>query len=252
MANITDETTFTTVTDDIEQHREVDRWLEMFSIFIHDLESPLASVKYLLNKLESGAYDPNRDGHRSLVHSSRVAVDRAESILYDIMAVARAGKAGIPLELTTLVPDALLREAIDLASASAAEHRIDLTYRNNAGDIAIEADPKLLKRVVDNLIYNGIRHTPAGGTVAVYTEPGEKCLFVHVKDSGPGLGDIEPSLLFEKYGQLQLRSEGKHRGVGLGLYFCKLAATGMGGTIIADDHPKGGAVFSIKLPKAEV
>jgi signal transduction histidine kinase len=57
--------------------------------------------------------------------------------------------------------------------------------------------------------------------------------------------------LFEKYGQFNLRSQGKTPGRGLGLYFCKLAATGMGGTILADDHPKGGAVFSIKLNKAK-
>ncbi|MHA1795159.1 MAG: ATP-binding protein, partial [Promethearchaeota archaeon] len=43
--------------------------------------------------------------------------------------------------------------------------------------------------------------------------------------------------------------QGKHRGVGLGLYFCKLAITEMNGTIFADDHPYGGAVFSIKLNK---
>ncbi len=65
------------------------------------------------------------------------------------------------------------------------------------------------------------------------------------------MGDIDPEVLFEKYGQLKLRSEGRHRGVGLGLYFCKLAVQGMGGTIMADDHPDEGAVFSIKLRKAK-
>jgi len=228
-----------------------DRWLELFSIFVHDLESPIASVKYLLGLMESGRFDPSRENHERLVRSSKVAVERAESILYDIMAVARAGKVGIPVRMTNLVPDAVIQEAIGLASGSATEHEVELTYRNNAGDIAVQADPKLLKRTLDNLIYNAIRHTPAGGTVAVYTEPGEKVLFIHVKDSGPGLGDIEIEALFEKYGQLKLRSEGQHRGVGLGLYFCKLAATGMGGTILADDHDKGGAVFTIKLQKAK-
>ncbi len=251
MATVSEQRLIETLPDEAALHQEADRWLEMFSIFIHDIESPLASVKYLLKMLESGSYDPENERHARIVRSSRVAVERAESILYDIMAVARAGKAGIPLELTNLVPDAVIREAIELAQGSAAEHRIELTYRNNAGDIAVKADPKLLKRAVDNLIYNGIRHTPAGGTVAVYTEPAESSMFIHVKDSGPGLGDIDPAVLFEKYGQLHARAQGQHRGVGLGLYFCKLAATGMGGTVLADDHPKGGAVFSLKLPKAE-
>ena len=228
-----------------------DRWLDIFSLFIHDLESPLASTKYLLNLLESGRFEPDKANHRRLVKSSRIALTRAESILYDIMAVARAGKIGLPVEMTSLVPTAVIEEAMELVSGSCEECGVTLSFTNNSGDIPVRTDPKLLKRVLDNLLYNALRHTPNGGQISVYTEPGVKCLFIHVKDTGPGLGDIDPETLFEKYGQVIQRSQGKHRGVGLGLYFCRLAATGMGGTVLADDHPKGGAVFTIKLMKAE-
>lgn len=228
-----------------------DRWLEVFSIFVHDLESPFATIKYLLNLVETGRFTPDREAHVRLLRSGTIAVERAESILYDIMAVARAGKAGIPVEMTSLVPDSVIDEAIQLAAGSVAEHGLEISYTNNTGNMPVQADPKLLKRVLDNLIYNAVRHTPEGGKISVYTEPGQRSVFIHVKDSGPGLGDVDPQELFEKYGQLRMRADGKHRGVGLGLYFCRLAATGMGGTILADDHPKGGAVFSIKLKKAK-
>lgn len=230
--------------------RDSDKWLEIFSIFIHDLESPLASMKYLLRILQQGRLDLQKPLHQRLVASSRIAVERAESIIYDILAVARAGKAGLPVELVNLVPESIIREAIDLAAGPAEENEIKISYTNNAGNTPVRADPKLLKRTLDNLLYNAIRHTPSGETIAVYTDVGKECLFIHVKDSGVGLGDIEPDQLFEKFGQVNLRAQGKHRGVGLGLYFCKLAATGMGGTIMADDHPKGGAVFTIKLRKS--
>ena len=230
---------------------EADKWLEIFSIFIHDLESPLASMKYLLRILQQGKLDLQKPLHQTLVASSRIAVERAESIIYDILAVAKAGKAGLPVELVNLVPESIIREAIDLAAGPAEENEIKISYTNNAGNTPVKADPKLLKRTLDNLLYNAIRHTPSGGSIAAYTDVGKQCLFIHIKDSGPGLGDIEPDQLFEKFGQMNLRAQGKHRGVGLGLYFCKLAAIGMGGTIMADDHPKGGAVFTIKLRKAE-
>lgn len=176
-------------------------------------------------------------------------MERSESILFDIMAVARSGDAGLPVQMSSLVPTAVIEEAITLVSASADENSISISFTNNSGDCAVKADPRLLKRMLDNLLYNAIRHTPEGGTISVYTEPGQQSLFIHVKDSGPGLGDIDPSKLFEKYGQLDFRANQLHRGVGLGLYFCRLAATGMGGTILADDHPKGGAVMTIKLQK---
>jgi len=228
-----------------------DKWLEVFSILLHDMESPLASMKYLLRLLDERKLDLNRPLHQKMVASSRIAFERAESIIYDIMAVARAGKAGLPVRVTSIDPEPVIREAILLASGSAQERNIDITFANEIGSIPVEADPELLKRVADNLLYNAIRHTPTGGTIQVYTEDGQQCVFIHVKDSGPGLPDGDPELLFEKYGQLQQRAHGCHRGVGLGLYFCKLAATGMGGTVFADDHPEGGAMFSMKLRKSK-
>lgn len=228
-----------------------DHWLEIFSLFVHDLESPLVSVKYLLSQIETGRFDLDKPIHQRLLKSSQIALERAESILYDIMQVARSGDTGLPVSMTNLVPTSLIEETVAMIAGAAAEHDVEVTFTNNTGDISVQADPKLLKRMLDNLQYNALRHTPPGGQIAVYTEPGDKCLFIHVKDSGSGLGDIDTNTLFEKYGQVGLRSDGKHRGVGLGLYFCRLAIAGMGGTIIADDHPKGGAVFSIKLNKSE-
>lgn len=231
--------------------READRWLEIFSILIHDIESPIASVKYLLRLIQEGKFDPSQETHKIILDSSRIAIERAESIIFDIMAVARSGEAGLPINMKTIVPTAVIEEAINLVQGSMAERNINLTFTNNTGDIPIMADPKLLKRVLDNLLFNAIRHTPDGGEIALYTEPGKESVFIHVKDSGPGLGDVDPDELFEKFGQVRLRQAGKHRGVGLGLYFCRLAAIGMGGTIMADDHDMGGAVFSVLLKKAK-
>ncbi len=238
-----------TYVDENNKNEQENKWLEIFSLFIHDLESPLASMKYLLKIIEEGNFDYSKDLHKTLVDSSQVALKRAESILYDIMAIAKSGKVGIPVSLVTIVPDTLIQETIDMIKASAQERNITVTFTNNSGNTPVTADPKLLKRALDNLLYNAIRHTPSGGNIAVYTDLGKKNLYIHIKDSGSGLGDLEPELLFEKFGQIKLRAEGKHRGVGLGLYFCRLAATAMGGTIFASDHEKGGAVFTIGLLK---
>lgn len=229
------------------EEAEDNKWLDLFSLFVHDLESPLASMKYLLKLLEERRLDLDKPLHVKILDSSKIAMIRAESIIYDIMAVARSNKAGLPVNTTSLVPEAIIEEAILLAAGSAEENNIKITFTNNSGNTAVTADPQLLKRMLDNIIYNAVRHTPSGGTIAVYTEPASESVFIHVKDSGPGLGDIDPEKLFKKYEQAKLRAEREHRGVGLGLYFCRLAATGMGGTIIASDHPQGGALFSIRL-----
>ncbi len=235
--------------DENNDDEQTNKWLEIFSLFIHDLESPLASMKYLLKIITEGNFDYSNKLHKTIVDSSQVAISRSESILYDIMAIAKSGKVGIPVSMVTIVPDSIIQETIDMIQASAQERKIQVSFTNNSGNTPITVDPKLLKRSLDNLLYNAIRHTPSGGNISVYTDLGKDSLYVHIKDSGKGLGDLEPDLLFEKFGQLKLRAEGKHRGVGLGLYFCRLAVTAMGGTVFAEDHEKGGAVFTLRLLK---
>ena len=240
----------TDISKDISSDTQADRWLEMFSIFIHDIESPLASIKYILKIIGEEKLDLRKQLHQRMVASSHIAIERVESIIYDIMAVAKAGRVGLPVEISDVEYDPLIREAILLAGPSAEEQNIEITYSSeDTRHTIIKADQDLLKRVLDNLIINAIRHTPSSGTVKVYTKTGNNSVFIYIKDSGLGLNDINPEILFEKYGQLRLRSQGQHRGVGLGLYFCKLAIQGMNGTIMADDHAEGGAVFSIKLQK---
>ena len=226
-------------------------WLELFSLFVHDLESPLSSMKYILRLLDENKLDLKRDGHAELVLSSRIAVDRAESILYDILAVAKAGRAGLPVEMETLKVGSIIQETAALIRGSAMSNEITIVTEDQDDFPLIKADPKLLRRMIDNLLFNALRHTPSGGTIKLYTENGTSKFTIHIKDDGPGLGDVATDELFDKFGQADLRREGKHRGVGLGLYFCKLAATGMGGIVMADDHPDGGAVFSIILTKAQ-
>lgn len=228
-----------------------DLWLELFAIFIHDIESPLASVKYVLNMIEEGKLDLKRPRHKRILGSARTSIERAETIIHDIMTVARIGRVGLPVSLEPTVVGPIIEDAVLLVCASADENRIKIENRCRDLEEVVLVDPGLLTRVMDNLLFNAIRHTPEGGTVEVYAEIGKESVFIHVKDSGPGLEDIQPDQLFEKFGQVQSPSKGNHRGVGLGLYFCKLAAAGMSGTVMADDHPDGGAVFSVRIPKVK-
>lgn len=234
-----------------KQATEENRWLELFSIFIHDLESPLASIKYLLKLLSENRLDLSKELHQRLVDSSQIALERSETILFDIMTVARAGTLGLPVRIGPLDPDIVIKDTITLATGSATERKIKIEYTSPENSNRVMADENLLKRSLDNLLYNAIRHTPSGDTIHVYTEETKSKFTIHIRDAGPGLGDIEPDSLFEKFGQVDLKDNGRHRGVGLGLYFCRLAATGMGGTVIAFDHADGGAVFSMMLRKAQ-
>jgi K+-sensing histidine kinase KdpD len=76
-------------------------------------------------------------------------------------------------------------------------------------------------------------------------------VIVSIKDEGAGFGDIDPDILFDKYKQVDLKKDNKYRGVGLGLYFCRLAITAMGGSTWAEKRPGDGACFKFSLSIAD-
>ncbi len=223
--------------------------LDLVSLFVHDLESPLASMKYVLKLLEEKKLDLNKPRHQQLVASSRIAVERAESIVYDLLAVAKSTDHGMTASVEPTDLQKILANAVTLAGASAAENHIEVLVKGGA-QAKVLADPRLLTRVLDNLIYNAVRHTPSGRSITVSLGESIDTVTVSVLDGGNGFGEIDPAILFEKFGQVQMRAMGKHRGVGLGLHFCQLAVRAMEGTITAANHPSGGAVFTVNLRKA--
>jgi signal transduction histidine kinase len=106
------------------------------------------------------------------------------------------------------------------------------------------ADPPLLARILDNLVANALKFTPAGGVVRVGVEARDSVLSVTVSDTGPGIpGDLE-GRLFEKF------ASGDRSGSGLGLAFCRLAVEAQGGRIWAESRPGQGAAFTFTLPLA--
>lgn len=230
------------------EQRSGDEWLQMVAMFVHDLELPLASMKYLVSLLDQQKLDLRNVRHQRMVKSSRIAVERAEATLYDLLQVAKSGQDALPVEPESVDPVPLVQEALALATAGAEETEVKLEFARRGTNNAVRVDVRLFKRVLDNLLFNALRHTPTRGRIMVTIEGTSALTRVHVHDSGPGLGDIDTRLLFEKYGQVRLRLQGKHRGVGLGLYFCKMAIERMGGVIGAANHADGGAVFTVELP----
>ncbi|MEI8259487.1 MAG: ATP-binding protein, partial [Deltaproteobacteria bacterium] len=132
--------------------------------------------------------------------------------------------------------------------------------RGDAGKLALEVrvepglcanvDRDLLRRVIENLLDNALRHTPPGGHVAI--EAGTLTgggFEIRVRDDGNGIPTEQRDRVFEKYSQLDA-SKGVAPGFnrGLGLLFCKLAVEAHEGAIRAEaNHPKG-TVFVIVLP----
>ena len=111
----------------------------------------------------------------------------------------------------------------------------------------VEADGARLLRMIDNLLTNARRHTPAGGTVRLSGAVEGPAVVLRVEDTGPGIPADEREAVFERYyrgGDARTRGEG----TGLGLAIARAVARAHGGDITVEGAPGGGAAFVVTLP----
>ncbi len=106
----------------------------------------------------------------------------------------------------------------------------------------------MLRRTLVNLLGNAVKFTPPHGRVEVraYPAPGE--VRISVMDTGEGIPTAAFGRIFEKFGQVAERREGRVNSTGLGLTFCKLAVEAHGGRIWVESELGSGSTFTFALP----
>jgi K+-sensing histidine kinase KdpD len=106
----------------------------------------------------------------------------------------------------------------------------------------------LVRRVLENLVSNGIKHTPQGSALAIEVTSRPGRVRVAVRDEGEGVPIEARQRIFEKFGSVAVRKDSTYHSVGLGLAFCKLAIEAHGGTIGVEHATPRGSIFAFELP----
>lgn len=147
---------------------------------------------------------------------------------------------------------ALIDNTLAEALKRAEEKQISLNFVQANDFSSISIDSRLIKRVISNLLDNGIRHTPKGGQIELVSEliNSNKNLCVSVRDTGSGLDPAYHQKIFNKFEQVDLKNRGISVGTaGLGLAFCKLAVKAHGGQIWVESAGEGkGSTFRFTIP----
>ncbi len=225
--------------------REVEKKDVLLHCIVHDLRSPLVSVKSLLTLL--------RDEHlgsktRELVEAGRTQLERQDLLIRTILDVFRAdvdSVRGTPHDVYDIVQSA--RAAVETFAPLCELRSVALSLeidRETAGGLEVVGERLRLFRVFANLVENALRHSTANASVTIRIRKENGAAFVAVDDEGPG---VEPALaerLFDRFSQ-----SGERRGnVGLGLHFCRITVEGWGGEIGQQNRAEGGARFWFRLP----
>ncbi|HTU59878.1 MAG TPA: hybrid sensor histidine kinase/response regulator, partial [Polyangiales bacterium] len=219
---------------------------ERLSAFVvHDLKNPVTAMDLMAQVLASDRDAPERVRTTALqIRSEARALMRLILNLLDI-SKSEEGKLEprrVRLELAQLVKDAFESvEAKATLHEVTLEKQLKLTY--------VTADPDLLRRVLENLLDNAIRHTPSGGSVRLTAETVGDGLVLCVEDSGKGVPPSMREKIFDPFVQDEAGRHPTRSGRGLGLSFCRLAVEAHAGSICVEEASPG-ARFVVRLPSA--
>jgi two-component system sensor histidine kinase CpxA len=213
----------------------------------HELRSPLARLRVALELARDRAGADAADPLDRIEHeASRVDELIGQILLLERLEVGESESEVAPLDLS-----AVLSEVVDDASFEASAAGREVTFE--AGEMCrILGRPNLVRSALDNVIRNAIRHAPDGTTIDVALDVGSEQAVVTVRDHGPGVPGEHIDSLFEPFTRVAEARDRNTGGAGLGLAITRRAVEMHGGTVSAANHPDGGLVVTIRLPKTEV
>jgi len=213
----------------------------------HDLQTPLASARAVVEALADGVVDDPATVQRYLRTAQR-DIQNLSLLIDDLFQMAQLDAGGLPLnrEMASLAD--LISDTLESFSALAAQQDVRLD-----GQVAPGADPAYIDvlrigRVLSNLIGNALRHTPAGGTVTVRAAREARGVTVEVRDTGEGIQPEDLPHVFDRFYRGEKSRSRRTGGAGLGLAIARGIVELHGGHIEVESTPGQGACCRFTLP----
>ena len=219
---------------------------DLVSLLVHDLRNPLAG---LLSSLELALDGATGDQLREDLQRASAMAETLRGALDEMLQVRLLEENAVVAHRANHDLGAIVRAAAATFEPVARRRRLELRVTTEGEEMAA-VDARLLQRSLENLLSNALKYTSAGTQVDVELRSHAGTVQLEVSDRGPGIPDALKGVLFERFGSVEAQRGKQRRGVGLGLYFVKLAAEAHGGSVSVHDRPGGGALFRLQLAAA--
>jgi hypothetical protein len=227
-----------------EANRSKDEFLATLS---HELRTPLNAVvgwAHVLRDEQSSPVERAR-AVETILRNARLQA----ALIDDLLDVSRIVRGGLRLQVGRVDVARVFEAAVEGARPAAEAKGVRLGLRVEPGGCEAGGDAQRLQQVAWNLVSNALKFTPAGGAVAVVARREGAEVVVEVRDDGRGIAAEALPRLFERFWQVDVRSQG---GLGLGLAIVKHLVELHGGTVRAESEGEGrGSTFTVRLPAAE-
>ncbi|HEY3175258.1 MAG TPA: response regulator [Candidatus Polarisedimenticolia bacterium] len=221
---------------------------ELTSFVVHDLKNPLTGIlanAQLLDRDKSLA-----ERSRASVRDILTGAQTLHRMVMNLVDISRSESGALVPSMSDLDLRGLIEEV-----ARTVNRRAESRNQTLAIDVAPEAgtlraDRDLVRRILENLLDNSLKYSPAGGRIGIEARAsGDAFVEVRVGDEGEGIPESYRRKIFDKYGKLDRDQEAQVReGRAMGLTYCRYAAEAHGGRIWVEDNHPAGSVFCVTLP----
>ena len=237
---------FTLTFHDVTEDQRVNRMKSDFVSFVaHQLRTPLSGIKWMLELAQPLAAGTETEDY---IQDAGQCADRLVRMVNDLLSLSRLENGTLkvamePLSLSDLT-QAVLCDVKPIVEARA--HHLSVTVPET--DVTVDADPRLLREALLNVLSNAVKFTPDGGDLAIRMQCGDGQVVWELQDSGIGI----PAQALERLGEKFYRADNAvsvdPNGTGLGLYLVRLIVRRCGGQIAWTSESGHGTTVRITLP----
>ncbi len=234
-----------------DQQRQVEQLRrDLIAWVSHDLQTPLASIRAVVEALADGIVEDPDTSQRYLRTAQR-DIASLSILIDDLFQMAQLDAGGLKLDLADNSLSDLISDTLESFSETAKNNGINLE-----GSVTPQVDPvwmdaQRIGRVLNNLVGNALRYTPSGGQVRVKGSLLGDIVLVEVNDSGEGIPAQDLPLIFDRFYRGEKSRSRTTGGAGLGLAIARGIVEAHHGQINVESQPGEGTYFSFTLRKFE-
>jgi signal transduction histidine kinase len=217
---------------------------ELLAWIGHDLRTPLSRLRAMAEGLEDGVVQPAEIGHYH--RAIRLQADRLAALVDDLFELATIDAGTLRPVPVPIALDDLISDILATAQPVAQAKQVTLTGDAPRG-LAVNADPRLLNRVLDNLLFNSLRETPPGGTVEITAGERPDAVWLEVRDTCGGISQDALPRVFDPGFRVEPNRPEDGR-AGLGLTIASGFVNALGGDLTVR-NTEDGCEFLAVLPK---
>lgn len=214
----------------------------------HDLQTPLASIRLSLEALSDGVVDDPDTVERYLA-TARREVGALSNLIDELSQLAQLDAGGLTLQPGDYSISDLVSDTLEGFATVAGRQGVRLSGQVEPGLNTVRMDPNYTGRVLNNLVANAIRHTPAGGYVEIRVSSTPHEIQLEVLDSGEGIPPPDLPMVFDKFYRGDKSRSRATGGAGLGLAIARGIVLACGGKIWVESNPGELTRFAFTIPQ---